>query len=800
MAKQRKRKVRLLTLAAVALLATLAAVGTGCAADDEAVSVECDSTREYFARYTIPVLFQNCLACHKKGGAASETEYVLKGPAEAGFLEHNLNSFAQVAKLESDGESIVLLKPTLAIPHEGGQLIQKDSDEYKSILGFVVRLKNDEVCEPNNTSYFTGVELANAEDTLRKASIILAGRLPNDGEITRVREGGFAALEAVLDELMTEEPFFDFVRQIYADLFGTDFYLNDGTDVLNAYNNVDEDGFFLGEGVDSAQTPYYNPSMNPFWHRTAPKQLMHQYGIRDAEEMERFSNIAVAREPLGLLEYIVRNDRPFTELVTADYMAVTPLSQHAYGAEGAEFVEGNNPFEWAAARMPDFPHSGLLTSQILWARHTTTLTNRNRHRARVILLWFLGTDILKTAEQPVDQTDVTVDNPQVFDPRCNVCHTTVDPIAGTLQSFDEMGLWWQEPQWYKEQWPPGLGDLSMPNTVREKGFQWLGQQIAVDDRFALSAVYNLYRGLTGRDPLVAPVEFNDPLHEYKFNGFLAQANTFRAIADKFKASNYNFKTVVKEFVLSPYFRAKNAVALSRELQAQLGEVGLGHLLTPEELHKKIMAVLGIPWGDASEPILVAQPRSPADQGVYQLFYGGVDNDQVAARIREPNGVMAAVAERMAIQMSCTAVPQDFARASDDRILFQDVTIGGVQYDPQTLEPETQGGLPIPDAKQAIMKTIVQLHEHILGERLSVDDVEVERTYSLFLETWREGKDKMANDELGTNLPYRCQATEDPWTYQPYTDEESVVEDPKYVIRAWMAVGTYLISDFKFLFE
>lgn len=800
MAKQRKRRVQLLTVAAVALLATLSAVGTGCSGDDEAVSVECDSTREYFARYTIPVLFQNCLACHKRGGAASETEYVLKGPAEAGFLEHNMASFTNVARLESDGQSIVLLKPTLQIPHEGGQIIQKDSDEYKAILGFVVRLKNDEVCEPNNAGYFTGVELKDELDTLRSASILLAARLPTDLEIKRVKEGGFPALEAVLDELMTEEPFFDFVRQIYADLFGTDFYLNDGTDVLNAYNDVDENGFELGDGIEPSQAPYYNPGMNPFWHNNAPHSLMNKYGIRDSDELRRFTNVAVAREPLGLIEYIVRNDRPFTEVVTADYMAVTPLSQYAYGAEGAEFAQEDNPFEWSAARMPEFPHSGLLTSQILWARHTTTLTNVNRHRSRMVLLWFLGTDILKTAEQPVDQTDVTVDNPQVFDPRCNVCHTTLDPIAGTMQSLDPMGLWWQEPNWYKEMWPPGIAELQMPGLQRATGFKWLGQQIAVDDRFALAAVYNLYRGLTGRDPLVAPVDFTDPLHEFKFNGFLAQANTFRDIADKFKASNYNFKVVVKEFILSPYFRAKNAVALTHEQQAQLSEVGLAHLLTPEELHKKVMAILGIPWGSASEPILVARPRDPAEQGTYQLFYGGVDNDQIANRIREPNGIMAAVAERMAIQMACTSVPQDFVRAAEDRLLFKPVTIGGVQYDPMDLEPETQGGLPIPDAEAAIKKTIVSLHGHILGERVTVNDPEVARTYTLFLETWREGKDKMATAELGTGLPFACMATEDPWTFQPYTEEESVTEDSKYVIRAWIAVGTYLISDYKFLFE
>ena len=33
---------------------------------------------------------------------------------------------------------------------------------------------------------------------------------------------------------------------------------------------------------------------------------------------------AMRREPLELVAHIVRNDRPFTEIVTADYIMVSP--------------------------------------------------------------------------------------------------------------------------------------------------------------------------------------------------------------------------------------------------------------------------------------------------------------------------------------------------------------------------------------------------------------------------------------------------------------------------------------------
>jgi nucleoside-diphosphate-sugar epimerase len=38
--------------------------------------------------------------------------------------------------------------------------------------------------------------------------------------------------------------------------------------------------------------------------------------------------------------------------------------------------------------------------------------------------------------------------------------------------------------------------------------------------------------------------------------------------------------------------------------------------------------------------------------------------------------------------------------------------------------------------------IQHLHERILGEKLDIDDPEIDRTYQLFLETWKEGSASM----------------------------------------------------------
>ncbi|HHH26740.1 MAG TPA: DUF1588 domain-containing protein, partial [Polyangiaceae bacterium] len=515
--------------------------------------------------------------------------------------------------------------------------------------------------------------------------------------------------------------------------------------------------------------------------------------------------------------YIVEHNLPFTDIIAGDYSVFTPFSARSFGAEMLEEWETDDPFEYKPGHYPSytnsngeqvaFPHAGVLTNPMFLARWPTTATNRNRARARVFLLFFLGLDILKTAEQPVDQTKVTALNPQRDDPACSVCHKVVDPIAGTFQAFHVVGdddaqteAWLPEPEWYSEMWPPGYGEAKLPLEQANYGLQWLGKQAIKDDKFALGAVYNAYRGLTGKEPLLAPEDFSDPLYDAQFRAFLAQANTFRAIADKFKEANYNFKVIVRELVMSPYFRAMNSVKLTEQEATALTDVGMGRLLTPKQLHNKILAVLGIPWGSADEPLLTTAPRNPADTGAYQLYYGGIDFTDVTTRITEPNGLMAAVGERMAIQMSCRAVPADMARLAADRILFPTVEIEGTVYDPMELQPES-GGLEVPQAIQGIKETIRHLHFHVLGEDLPVDHEEINRTYQLFVETWREGSDKIGEEGgLPSNLPDECAAYEDVFTGEALPEDQQVSSDENYVIRAWMAVLTYMLSDYKFLYE
>jgi hypothetical protein len=109
-------------------------------------------------------------------------------------------------------------------------------------------------------------------------------------------------------------------------------------------------------------------------------------------------------------------------------------------------------------------------------------------------------------------------------------------------------------------------------------------------------------------------------------------------------------------------------------------------------------------------------------------------------------------------------------------------------------PES-AGQPVPGSVAQIRQNIVDLHELILGERLSVDSPEVDRTYALFVETWRESA------MIGSAIPEACRATRSPITNEPITPAGAqLTSDPRGTLRAWMAVLTYLFSDYRFLYQ
>jgi len=734
----------------------------------------CMNERDFSRQVWGRVLGKVCINCHAPDGVAADQNAMLRllPSAYPGFLDANFSNASYVAKFSFEGKSVLLRKPLGEMSHGGGVQLKEGEEEYAILSDFVAQVEKGDACTgAADPPVFDDLMLLDAPSTFRKATLQLAGRLPTTAERDRLRDEGEAALPTVLDALMREEAFIDRVVELYNDKLLTDFYLR----YVGAAIGL------LGDNDYPNAAEYYDTL---------------------AEDVRERANRGVAREPLWIIGHVVRNDRPFSEILTADYTVVSPGSALVYGVE-LPFADATDDRDQKEAQVaitrPDgfvpVPHAGLLSTPAFLNRFPTSPTNRSRHRARKIYEFFLATDILKSGARPLDPLAATsFNNPTRDDPQCNGCHRQLDPIAGGFLKWNERDMERYEPKqdWHTEMVAPGFGQEVMDTDDYGDALQWLGARIVADPRFVLSTVYTAYEALTGHEPLSYPRadEPGDALSgEGAFDSRLAaweaQDATFRAVGQRFVDENMNFKTVVRELVLSPYFRAQNTASAPSEARAaELIAIGTGRLLSPERLSLKIGAVTGVPWSrnKGERPFLLTD---------YKILYGGIDSDTVVDRLAQPNGIMANVALRMANEVSCRATAWDFTKSDGERVLFPGVTLLDV--------PESETGAEVPAQVERIKKTIVHLYAQLLDEK--PDDAELARAYGLFYDTWKDGMAGIAAATYPKGLPSACRARDNPVTGDPLPETVPRIEnDERYTVRAWMAVMTYLLSDYGFLHE
>ena len=162
------------------------------------------------------------------------------------------------------------------------------------------------------------------------------------------------------------------------------------------------------------------------------------------------------------LSHVVTNERPYTEVLTADYIMVNPYSAEVYGGN-VTFDDPGDPDEWREGRITeyyrctvcgqnnpnasyniatDYPHAGLLNSPAFLSRFPSTDTNRNRARARWAYYFFLGVDIEGLSERTTDQSALADENnPTLNNSNCTVCHNIMDPVAGPFQNYGDEGFY-----------------------------------------------------------------------------------------------------------------------------------------------------------------------------------------------------------------------------------------------------------------------------------------------------------------------------------------------------------------------
>ncbi len=638
------------------------------------------------------------------------------------------------------------------------------------------------------------LELLTWTETLRKASLELTGKLPAEHQRALTAEQGQLGLEASLAEIMRDEAFFDRMMELYNDHFLTDKYL--GRE--NAIELLDEDVF---------------PNLRWFEQK-----------FPDNDDVALTTNDSLAREPLELIAHVIRSERPFTEILTANY---TMLNSYAaislIGTPDIPVGLGENPEGFQKVQIPGIPHAGILTSAMFLNRFPTSDTNINRHRSRMAYWFFLDIDINKFGNRPVDASADFGENPTLNNPNCTVCHTTMDPVAGLFMNWNESGEYSGEGEWFGPDYilPPGFNGEALPDGDRTRALQWFASRLASNPRFAQATVKTVFQGLTGQKilditsaippdmmddgmqdpdtggmggmggdsgmggmggsgatppPLPPEPEIDpdvDPALERAYN---VQQTILRTIQQRFIDSDYNFKLLVREIVLSPYFRAKNASPLSAEMEMELSTFGTARLLTPEHLTRKIEATTGVRWRRRPD-----RPDYLLDD--YRIFYGGIDSDLVTQRVTEPNGVMASLAQRMAYEVACSAVPYDFSKPAQQRLLF----------------PDINRDTPLSDSSDQVRDAIRHLHQRLLGEEVVSED-ELAATMAVLIESHDLGRMGLADETVPVELAQPCRLFDDRMTGDSLPQERRINADPDYTIRAWMAAVSYLLSDYRFLYE
>jgi len=611
------------------------------------------------------------------------------------------------------------------------------------------------------------------EATLRKASLQLVSRLPTASETALVASEGESGLRTVLDNMMTEDAFFDRLTEIFNDQILTDRYLSANGSRREALNLMlpFPERFWFGDPREAERTPEWRRNMI-------------------------LSNDGVAREPLQLINHVVKNDLPMTEILTADYFMVNPYSARSYGVfDELAFQNDFDEHEWLPAQLNnleyrntdigDLPHAGILTSLMFLNRYPTSDTNRNRARSRVVYDLFMDVDILALEGNRPDgeAVDISSPAPTLDNDDCVMCHGLLDPVASAFENWNARGFYRPNFPWYEDMFQAGFAGIDRPPAEEPTSLQWLASQIALDPRFNDAMVRIVYTGMTGSEPLDPPGDFATDAEQDAYHAESAHLDDLR---EMFAADNQNLKTLIKEIVLGPYFRADGLENKAYAIVHQ--ETGAARLLSPEMLHRKIHALLGFEWRGELDAYSrnvnrTDEARLLDNRQYYRQIYGGIDSFVVTERLTEPNGLMVAVQKRMANELACYAIPNDFLRTGSDRLLLPYVEI-------QTL-PESG------EAQDAIRRNLQHLHSHLLGEELSLTDPEIEASYQLFVSALQAGQSAIGDSE-DADLPRLCRRNRDLLTGEGLVNP--ITTDPDYAIRAWIAVAAYLLSDYRFLYE
>jgi len=703
-----------------------------------------------------PSMEARCVICHASGRAAGGSRLLFALGANAAPQNYS----ALRAYVAGTGDTL-LQKSIGLLSHGGGApYVDANSQPYKDLAALMPTLQQTCVAPMPSVpaqaaGFWSGVSFTDDAKALSSAAILFAGRNPNAGELAAA--GNATMLRQTIRGYMQGPAFDRFLDEAGMTQFLT-------LRVVTRNNN---------RGLVNADFP-------------ALANLA-------AADQGRFDS-SMRREPIELMKFIVNGDRPWTDMVAGNYTVVNGVLAQYLGAQvQGTFTNVADDTEWRQATIPEArlsatrEHAGVLSTHAWLDSFPTTATNRNRHRVYVLAKQFLATDVNALAQRPIDDGGRFV-MPTVENPACSACHDTIDPIAAGFSNWAEnnrflpfksgggkdialpnsyrsnnypkdaagRAFYAEGDNWFRDEKAPGYGGTPMPGGVQGSptALQWLGQQVAADQRFAMGAVHFWYEAVFGREPLSAPVDQTGPSAAQQLAAYTAQHQEFEEIAARFKAGGYRVKDLLADLVLSRWFRADKATGAtaSASRALELADLGSANLLLPTQLNLKLAGLTGQAWADFNNPY-----------AGLALNYGDFDGNTRTARAKSFTMMQAVTIDRLVATRSCAIAKADFDKPAASRLLFPNVNLSDT--------PAT--------GRDAIVQNAIHLHKWLWKQDASATDPEVQRTVKLFEDVWN---DRATPSAKTVSCVY------------------TAGNDANYTGRAWAAVLAYMLGDPAFLYE
>jgi len=537
------------------------------------------------------------------------------------------------------------------------------------------------------------------DEQLVRASMMIRGIRPSVADFDRIEDDP-DALEALVDTYLQSPEFGLTIRDLHAERY---LLRTDTTFQLPVYGILAERGYDQGDVYDST-----------------------------------------TEAPLRQIEDIVMSDRPYTEVVTAQYTLANRVVADIYGLPfdpaGPEWQQTH----WVDGR----PQAGILSDSELWRRHVSNAKNFHRRRANFVSDTFLCANV--GGREVKIEGSVSIDDPFAVsaavssNPTCVACHSTLDPLAAFFWGYKEQlkrgainQAYDLDCSWDMSDGTPVFGTDELRASYRIDHWCYPLQFYVVSDEDLWS-----YYGLRQPGYFGAPATSMTDVGEHiagdprfaqctarTFYGFMTQMKREEVplsvasdLQDVFVESGFSARALVKAIALRPEL---SVARISGDTEATAPPL---QAIRPEQYTRMVEDLTGFAW--------LADQDTPSCESGGNSCWGAVDlarSDLFGYR-----AMMGGIDAWMVIYPTHTTTPT------------KTLAMGKMADEAAAFVVERDLSLPVADRRLLVLADdidaqIAWLHLRISGERVHADSEEVARTRDLF--------DAVA-DRLGTDEAWR----------------------------------------------